>query len=54
MGPEAFFNVLPLRLMETDMNSLNYALQSRSYLLQILQKYLKKADLVFFMQYLAP
>ena len=49
MGPETFFSVMPLRLMETDMNSSNYALQSRSYMLQIVLKYLKRGDLVFFM-----
>lgn len=33
MGAEAFFKVLPLRLIDNDMNSLRYAQDSRSYLL---------------------
>jgi hypothetical protein len=48
LGPEKFFRVLPLRLLDVELTSLNYALDSRSYLLQIVTKYLKKADLVYF------
>jgi hypothetical protein len=54
MGPEAFFKVLPLHLMDHDMNSLRYAQDSRSYLILVIGKYLKKGDLVFFMSYLLP
>lgn len=54
MGPETFFRILPLNLIETDMNSLKYAQESRSYLLQVVLKYLRSGDLVFFMQYFVP
>jgi hypothetical protein len=33
MGAESFFKVLPLRLIDHDMNSLRYAQDSKSYLL---------------------
>ena len=37
MGAESFFKVLPLRLCEFDMNSLTYAQDSHSYLIQIVK-----------------
>ena len=46
--------MLPLRLTDLDMNSLRFAQESRSYLLQIVQKYLKRGDLVFFIEYFVP
>lgn len=54
MGAESFFKVLPLRLIDLDMNSLRFAQESRSYLLQIVVKYLKRGDLVFFIEYFVP
>jgi len=37
MGTEAFFRTLPLRVCEFNMNSLTYAQDSRSYLIQIVK-----------------
>ena len=37
MGADGFFKVLPLRVCDFDMNSLTYAQDSRSYLLQIVK-----------------
>jgi len=54
MGPERFFQILPMNLSELDLNSLKYAQESRSYLILIVHKFLKKADLVFFMQNFVP
>lgn len=54
MGPERFFQILPMNLSELDLNSLRYAQESRSYLILIVHKFLKKADLVFFMQNFVP
>lgn len=54
MGPEEFFQTRPLRLTDFDMNSLSYAMDSRSYLLLVVQRYLKEGDLVFFIQYFLP
>jgi len=54
MGTEAFFRTLPLRVCEFDMNSLTYAQDSRSYLIQIVKQKLPKADMVFFTQSLIP
>lgn len=48
MGPEKFFKELPLKLVDYDMNSLTYAQDSRSYLLQIMEKSLERADIAFF------
>jgi len=39
MGSEAFFEVLPMRVVEYDLNSLTFAQDSRSYLLPIILKY---------------
>jgi hypothetical protein len=49
MGPERFFAVLPMSLTQYELTSLRFAQDSRSYLLQIVKKYLRQADLVFFM-----
>lgn len=54
MGPEKFFTHLPLQLTEHDMNSLTYAQDSRSYLLNIARQKLKRADIVFFVQDFLP
>ena len=54
MGAERFFQQLPLRLSDFDMNSLTYAQDSRSYLLQIARYKLKRADLKFFVEYFVP
>ena len=54
MGPERFFNKLPLRMAEFDMNSLTYAQDSRSYLISIARYKLKKADVRFFANYFVP
>ena len=48
MGADSFFKVLPLRLCDFDMNSLTYAQDSRSYLLQIVKQKLPRGDMVFF------
>ena len=54
MGPARFFEQLPLLLCEHDMNSLTYAQDSRSYLLQIARQKLKRGDIVFFVDKLMP
>ena len=54
IGAERFFQQLPLRLSEFDMNSLTYAQDSRSYLLQIARYKLKRADLRFFVENFVP
>jgi hypothetical protein len=54
MGPLRFFKELPLRLCDYDMNSLTYAQDSRSYLLQIMQQKLQRADMAFFVEHLIP
>jgi hypothetical protein len=54
MGPESFFKILPMRLCDHDFNSLQYAQESKSYLLPVIQKYLKRGDLAFFVQYFMP
>jgi hypothetical protein len=54
MGPRKFFNELPLRLTQYDLYSLSYAQDSRSYLIQIMQQNIKKADMVFFIDYFMP
>ena len=42
MGAYKFFRVLPLCLIEYDLNSLTYAQDSRSWLLPLINLYLKK------------
>jgi len=54
MGCAAFFKVLPLRIQEFDLNSLTFAQDSRSYLLQVCKQFLKKEDLVFFLSSFVP
>lgn len=54
MGPERFFENLPLRLLDFDLNSLTYAQDSRSYLLHIARQKLKRGDLVFFVEKMIP
>jgi hypothetical protein len=54
MGPKKFFGELPLRLLEFDLNSDNYAMESRSYLLVLFKTKVKRADMVFFIEYLMP
>jgi hypothetical protein len=54
MGPARFFQVLPLKLCEFDMNSLTYAQDSRSYLLTIMHSKLQRADIVFFVEQFIP
>ena len=54
MGCEKFFEILPLELLNHDMQSLTYGQQSRSYLLPIMQKYLKKGDLAFYWKHFSP
>lgn len=54
MGAEKFFQTIPLRLMDFDLNSLSYAQDSRSYLLPIMKTNLTKGDLAFYLQYFVP
>ena len=54
MGPSEFFEHLPLRLCEFDLNSLTYAQDSRSYNLHIARQKLKRGDLLFFVSQLLP
>jgi len=55
MGGQRFFQLLPLRLIEFDLNSLSYAQDSRSWLIQLVPQYLKKDNtLLFFVQYFLP
>lgn len=55
MGSYKFFRVLPLKLIEFDLNSLTYAQDSRSWILTLVPTYLKKeAHLDFFVEYFLP
>ena len=54
MGPATFFEKLPMRLLDFDMNSLSYAQDSHSYLLQVARQKLKRADIVFFVDKFVP
>jgi hypothetical protein len=55
LGANKFFRVLPLRLVEFDLNSLTYAQDSRSWLLVLIEKNLKiDANLDFYVSYFLP
>ena len=55
LGANKFFRVLPLRLVEFDLNSLTYAQDSRSWLLVLIEKNLKNdANLDFYVSYFLP
>jgi len=55
MGAYKFFAILPLKLIEFDLNSLTYAQDSRSWLLTLIQGNLKvDANLDFFVEYFLP
>ena len=55
MGGVKFFGILPLRLIEHDLNSLSYANDSRSWLLPLIPQNLKKdANLDFYVSYFLP
>jgi len=55
LGGKKFFTILPLRLIEFDLNSLTYAQDSRSFLLLLIQRHLKiDANLDFFVEYFLP
>ena len=54
MGPTKFFEQLPLKLLDYDLNSLTYAQDSRSYLLHICRQKLRTADIVYFAEFCIP
>ena len=55
MGGRKFFKVLPLKLIEFDLNSLTYGQDSRSWMLTIIEKHLKiDANLDFYLEYFLP
>ena len=55
LGGRRFFQVLPLRVNEFDLNSLTYAQDSRSWLLTIIPKHLTlDANLDFYVEYFLP
>lgn len=55
MGAAKFFAILPLRLIEFDLNSLSYAHDSRSFLIPLIAHNLKEgANLDFFVHYFLP
>ena len=57
MGPRAFLEILPLRLVEHDLNSLTFAQDSRSWLLPLLATNVKGrpgADLDYFVASILP
>lgn len=55
LGANKFFRVLPLRLVEFDLNSLTYAQDSRSWLLVLIERNLKiDANLDFYVSYFLP
>lgn len=55
LGGVKFFQVLPIRLVEFDLNSLTYAQDSRSWLIQLIPHSLKKDNnLLFYVQYFLP
>ena len=51
---ENFFNVLPLKLLDFDMNSESYSFDSRSYLLPVIKKYAKKENFNFYIEHFMP
>ena len=55
LGANKFFRVLPVRLVEFDLNSLTYAQDSRSWLLTLIEKNLViDANLDFYVSYFLP
>jgi len=55
MSAYKFFSILPLKLVEHDLNSLTYAQDSRSWLLTLIGKNLKiDAHLDFYVSYFLP
>lgn len=55
IGGRNFFKILPLRLIEFDLNSLTYSQDSRSWLLPIVTKHLSiDANLDFYVEYFLP
>jgi hypothetical protein len=51
---ERFFSTLPMKLLDFDMNSESYSLESRSYLIPVVQKYSKNESLHFFVDNFVP
>lgn len=51
---ENFFNILPMKLLDFDMNSESYSFDSRSYLLPVIKKYAHKENFNFYLEYFMP
>lgn len=51
---EKFFSTLPMKLLDFDMNSESYSLDSRSYLIPVVHKYSKNESLHFFVDNFIP
>ena len=55
MGGRKFFGILPLRLIDFDLNSLTYSQDSRSWMLTTVGKHLKEdCNLDFYIEYFLP
>ena len=55
MGAVNFFRILPLKLIEFDLNSLSYAKDSRTFLLPMIKENCKiDANLDFYVEYFLP
>ena len=55
MGYEQFFKILPLQLIQHDLNSLTYAQDSRSWLIPLIAQHQPAdANLNFFLTHLLP
>ena len=55
VGPRTFFQVIPLKLIEHDLNSLSYSQDSKSWLLPLIAQNSKgNGDLDFYVEYFLP
>lgn len=51
---EVFFKALPMKLLDYDLNSEGYSLESRSYMIPVIQKYVRSEPLCFFIDNFMP
>ena len=51
---ELFFETLPMKLLDYDLNSESYSFDSRSYMIPVIQKHVKKESLHFFVDNFMP
>jgi hypothetical protein len=51
---ELFFTVLPMKLLDFDLNSESYSFDSRSYLIPVIQKHVKNESMHFYVDNFLP